>query len=55
LASSVPTGVIWTLATVVAPKNMVASLGSIQNFGGFVGQFLTFILRTEIDGEIPLN
>lgn len=36
-AASVPTGVMWTLATDVAPKNMVASLGAIQNFGGFIG------------------
>ena len=43
-ASSVPTGVIWTLATDVAPKNMVASLGSIQNFGGFIGAALAPIV-----------
>ncbi|UUZ82487.1 MFS transporter [Paenibacillus sp. P26] len=43
-ASSVPTGVIWTLATDVAPKNMVASLGSIQNFGGFIGASLAPII-----------
>lgn len=39
-AASLSTGVIWTLATDVAPKSMVASLGSIQNFGGFVGAAL---------------
>ena len=39
-AASMSTGVIWTLATDVAPKSMVASLGSIQNFGGFVGAAL---------------
>ncbi len=38
--SSLCTGVIWTLATDVAPKSMVASLGSIQNFGGFLGAAL---------------
>lgn len=38
--ASMSTGVIWTLATDVAPKSMVASLGSIQNFGGFVGAAL---------------
>jgi MFS family permease len=27
----------WALATAVAPPNRVASLGSLQNFGGFVG------------------
>jgi sugar phosphate permease len=35
--SSVPSGVIWTLATDVAPKRYVASLGAIQNAGGYVG------------------
>ncbi|MEH7544872.1 MFS transporter [Neobacillus vireti] len=47
-ASSVPTGVIWTLATDVAPKNMVASLGSIQNFGGFIGAALAPIVTGAI-------
>lgn len=42
--SSLCTGVIWTLATDVAPKNMVASLGSIQNFGGFLGAALAPIV-----------
>jgi MFS family permease len=27
----------WSLATAVAPRSRVASLGAIQNFGGFVG------------------
>jgi len=27
----------WALVTAVAPKNRVASLGSLQNFGGFLG------------------
>ncbi|TCV96619.1 sugar phosphate permease [Biostraticola tofi] len=35
--SQLPSGVIWTLATDIAPKEQVASLGSIQNFGGFLG------------------
>ncbi|WP_192456517.1 MFS transporter [Musicola keenii] len=35
--SQLPSGVIWTLATDIAPKNQVASLGAIQNFGGFLG------------------
>ncbi|WP_028661357.1 MFS transporter [Nocardioides insulae] len=35
--SQVPIGVIWTLASDVAPPNQVASLGAIQNFGGFLG------------------
>jgi sugar phosphate permease len=47
-ASSVPTGVIWTLATDVAPRNMVASLGSIQNFGGFIGAALAPIVTGAI-------
>ncbi|NDL64442.1 MFS transporter [Acerihabitans arboris] len=36
-ASQMPSGVIWTLATDIAPKQQVASLGAIQNFGGFLG------------------
>ncbi|WP_315708670.1 MFS transporter [Brenneria uluponensis] len=35
--SQLPSGVIWTLATDIAPKHQVASLGAIQNFGGFLG------------------
>jgi sugar phosphate permease len=35
--SSVPSGVIWTLATDVAPRRYVASLGAIQNAGGYIG------------------
>jgi len=34
----------WTLATAVAPANRVASLGSLQNFGGFLGAALAPIL-----------
>lgn len=34
----------WTLATAVAPPNRVASLGSLQNFGGFLGGALAPIL-----------
>lgn len=36
-ASQVPIGCLWTLASDIAPSNQVASLGSIQNFGGFIG------------------
>ncbi|KAF1023478.1 MAG: putative L-galactonate transporter [Paracidovorax wautersii] len=36
-ASQMPSGVIWTLASDVAPPAQVASLGAIQNFGGFLG------------------
>lgn len=35
--AQVPIGVIWTLAADVAAPHQVASLGAIQNFGGFVG------------------
>ncbi|MCM2293777.1 MFS transporter [Allorhizobium sp. BGMRC 0089] len=34
----------WALVTAVAPKNRVASLGSLQNFGGFLGGSLAPIL-----------
>lgn len=36
-ASQVPIGCLWTLPSDIAPSNQVASLGAIQNFGGFVG------------------
>jgi MFS family permease len=35
--AQVPIGCLWTLAADVAPSNHVASLGAIQNFGGFIG------------------
>lgn len=34
----------WTLATAAAPSNRVASLGALQNFGGFLGGALAPIL-----------
>ncbi len=34
----------WALATAAAPPNRVASLGSIQNFGGFIGGALAPIV-----------
>jgi sugar phosphate permease len=34
----------WTLVSAVAPPNRVASLGSLQNFGGFLGGALAPIL-----------
>ncbi|WP_205858650.1 MFS transporter [Plantibacter sp. M259] len=37
-ASQVPIGCLWTLASDIAPSNQVASLGAIQNFGGFMGR-----------------
>ncbi|AQR97451.1 MFS transporter [Clostridium saccharoperbutylacetonicum] len=43
-ASQLPSGVIWTLASDVAPSNQVASLGAIQNFGGFLGAALAPIV-----------
>jgi MFS family permease len=39
-AAQVPIGVIWTLASDVADRRQVALLGSIQNFGGFLGAAL---------------
>jgi MFS family permease len=47
-AASLPSGVIWTLATDVAPSDQVASLGSIQNFGGFIGASLAPIVTGAI-------
>lgn len=38
--SQMPQGVLWTLASDIAPKDQVASLGAIQNFGGFLGAAL---------------
>lgn len=35
--SQMPQGALWTLASDIAPKEQVASLGAIQNFGGFLG------------------
>ncbi len=34
----------WSLATVAAPPSGVASLGALQNFGGFLGGALAPIL-----------
>lgn len=42
--SQVPIGCLWTLASDVAPSEQVASLGSIQNFGGFIGAALAPIV-----------
>jgi sugar phosphate permease len=39
-ASQIPIGVIWTLASDIADKSQVSSLGAIQNFGGFLGAAL---------------
>ncbi|MBF9000283.1 MFS transporter [Vibrio nitrifigilis] len=35
--SQLPQGAIWTLASDIAPRSQVSSLGAIQNFGGFLG------------------
>lgn len=42
--SQMPQGVLWTLASDIAPKEQVASLGAIQNFGGFLGAALAPII-----------
>lgn len=57
-ASQIPIGVIWTLASDIADKHQVASLGAIQNFGGFLGAALApavtgFILNAT-DGNYSL-
>ena len=39
-AAQIPIGVIWTLASDLARPEQVASLGAIQNFGGFLGAAL---------------
>jgi len=36
-AAQIPIGCIWTLAADIAERHLVASLGAIQNFGGFLG------------------
>jgi sugar phosphate permease len=38
----------WALATVAAPPNRVASLGAVQNFGGFLGGALAPIVTGAI-------
>ncbi|EAA5258743.1 MFS transporter [Salmonella enterica subsp. enterica] len=42
--SQMPSGVIWALAADMAPKEQVASLGAIQNFGGFLGAALAPVI-----------
>lgn len=46
--AQVPIGCIWTLAADVADSNQVASLGSIQNFGGFLGAAVAPIVTSYI-------
>ncbi|MGP5412079.1 MFS transporter [Brachybacterium paraconglomeratum] len=43
-AAQIPIGCIWTLASDVAESHQVASLGSIQNFGGFLGAAMAPII-----------
>lgn len=56
--AQVPIGVIWTLASDIADKHQVASLGAIQNFGGFVGAatapIVTGIILNATDGNYNL-
>jgi sugar phosphate permease len=47
-ASQVPIGCLWTLASDVAPAHQVASLGAIQNFGGFLGAAVAPIVTGRI-------
>jgi MFS family permease len=43
-------GAAWALVSVAAPRHLVASLGSIQNFGGyFGGSFAPFITGVVVD------
>jgi nitrate/nitrite transporter NarK len=35
--STITSGAVWALVTAAAPPNYVASIGSIQNFGGYLG------------------
>jgi MFS family permease len=43
-AAQIPIGCLWTLASDIAQPNQVASLGAIQNFGGFLGAALAPIV-----------
>ncbi|MDX3225914.1 MFS transporter [Streptomyces sp. ME19-01-6] len=47
-AAQVPMGCLWTLASDVAEPHQVASLGAIQNFGGFLGAALAPIVTGAI-------
>jgi MFS family permease len=56
--AQVPIGVIWTLASDLAEKHQVASLGAIQNFGGFLGAavapIVTGIILNNTGGNFSL-
>lgn len=57
-AAQVPIGCLWTLAADIARPNQVASLGAIQNFGGFLGAavapVVTGAILTAMDGNYTL-
>ncbi|MGM9473458.1 MFS transporter [Pseudarthrobacter sp. YS3] len=57
-AAQVPIGVLWTLASDIAEPNQVASLGAIQNFGGFLGAavapIVTGYILTETGGNYTM-
>lgn len=56
--AQVPIACLWTLASDVAPSNQVASLGAIQNFGGFLGAavapVVTGVILSATDGQYTL-
>lgn len=54
-AAQVPIGVLWTLAADIAESNQVASLGAIQNFGGFLGAAVAPIVTGFILNETGGN
>ncbi|CAH0205693.1 putative L-galactonate transporter [Arthrobacter sp. Bi83] len=54
-AAQVPIGVLWTLAADIAESNQVASLGAIQNFGGFLGAAVAPIVTGYILNETGGN
>ncbi|MHC5905886.1 MFS transporter [Streptomyces sp. S6] len=47
-AAQVPMGCLWTLASDLAEPHQVASLGAVQNFGGFLGAALAPIVTGAI-------
>ena len=56
--AQVPIACLWTLASDIAPSNQVASLGAIQNFGGFLGAavapVVTGVILSTTGGEYTL-
>ena len=47
-AAQVPMGCLWTLASDISESHQVASLGAIQNFGGFLGAAMAPIVTGAI-------